>query len=151
MQVVSGPMGRETIHFQAPDAINLQGEMSPFLTWFNDGKAIDPLLKAAIAHLWFITIHPFDDGNGRIARAIADMQLARADNSTKRFYSMSMQIRKEHRQYYAIFREEKHNLNLQLESRNKPERLLPGAIRISLSKTGLYCMVGLGFLQTFLP
>ena len=151
MQVVSGPMGRETVHFQAPDAISLQEEMGRFLDWFDNGKAIDPLLKAAIAHLWFITIHPFDDGNGRIARAITDLRLARADNSTQRFYSMSMQIRKEHRQYYAIFREEKHNLNPQLSSRNKSERLLPGAIRMPLSKTGLCCIIVLGFLQTFLP
>ena len=102
MQVVSGPLGRETVHFQAPHSERLNEEMSRFLKWFEAMKAIDPLLKAAIAHLWFITIHPFDDGNGRIARAIADMQLARADNSRQRFYSMSMQIQKERKAYYDI-------------------------------------------------
>lgn len=100
MQVVSGPMGRETVHFRAPDADKLQGEMKMFLNWFNSSEKIDPVLKAAIAHLWFVTIHPFDDGNGRIARAIADMQLARADESRKRFYSMSTQIKIERKIYY---------------------------------------------------
>ena len=102
MQVVSGPMGRETVHFQAPDAERLQHEMDFFFTWLNSGENIDPMLKAAIAHLWFVTIHPFDDGNGRIARAITDMMLARADNSNKRFYSMSTQIRAERKAYYDI-------------------------------------------------
>lgn len=105
MQVVSGPLGRETVHFRAPDAEVLPDEMNAFLKWFNSAVSIDPVLKAAIAHLWFVTIHPFDDGNGRIARAITDMQLARADNSSKRFYSMSAQIRKERNAYYAILEE----------------------------------------------
>jgi len=102
MQVVSGPMGRETVHFQAPDAGRLQHEMDAFFTWLNSGEKMDPVLKAAIAHLWFVTIHPFDDGNGRIARAITDMMLARADDSNKRFYSMSTQIRAERKAYYDI-------------------------------------------------
>jgi len=102
MQVVSGPMGRETVHFQAPDADRLQHEMDVFLAWLNSGEKMDPMLKAAIAHLWFVTIHPFDDGNGRIARAITDMMLARADDSNKRYYSMSTQIRAERKAYYDI-------------------------------------------------
>lgn len=105
MQVVSGPMGRETIHFQAPDSDRLQAEMEMFLEWFNSSGKIDPVLKAAIAHLWVVTIHPFDDGNGRMARAIADMQLARADESQKRFYSMSTQIKAERKAYYDILEE----------------------------------------------
>lgn len=83
-QVVSGAMGREKVHFQAPDSERLPEEMERFLTWFNSDTVIDPMLKAAVAHLWFVTIHPFDDGNGRISRAIADMQLARADGSPQR-------------------------------------------------------------------
>lgn len=102
MQVVSGPMNRQQVHYQAPDAELLEDEMKTFLDWFNTGNNTDPVIKAAIAHLWFVTIHPFDDGNGRIARAIADMQLSRADNSKQRFYSMSAQIRKERNAYYHI-------------------------------------------------
>ena len=102
MQVVSGAIGREQVHFQAPDAAVLEDEMATFLAWFNDKSTLDPVLKAAIAHLWFVTIHPFDDGNGRMARTIADMQLARADGSAQRFYSMSAQIRKERKAYYEI-------------------------------------------------
>jgi len=102
MQVVSGPMGREKVHYQAPDANLLPQEMAVFLEWFNNGQNLDPVLKAGIAHLWFITIHPFDDGNGRITRAITDMQLARADRSSNRFYSMSAQIEKERNGYYDI-------------------------------------------------
>ncbi|CAN5358161.1 Fic family protein [soil metagenome] len=102
MQVVSGPMGKEKVHFKAPDSKVLPEEMSAFLKWFNSGIDINPIIKAAIAHLWFVTIHPFDDGNGRIARTIADMQLARADGIPKRFYSMSAQIRIERKQYYDI-------------------------------------------------
>jgi Fic family protein len=102
MQVVSGPMGRETIHYQAPDAEVLQDEMDHFLKWFNAEASLDPVIKAAIAHLWFVTIHPFDDGNGRLARAITDMQLARSDESSNRFYSMSAQIRIERNAYYNI-------------------------------------------------
>lgn len=102
MQVVSGPIGREIIHFEAPDASRLETEMALFLEWFNNNQLLDPVLKSGIAHLWFVTIHPFDDGNGRIARAIADMQLARADNSVLRYYSMSSQIRKRRKEYYHI-------------------------------------------------
>ena len=102
MQVVSGPLGKEKVHYQAPAAELLADEMNYFINWFNTEMNIDPLLKVAIAHLWFVTIHPFDDGNGRIARAIADMQLARADGTAQRFYSMSAQIRKERNAYYDI-------------------------------------------------
>lgn len=102
MQVVSGPMGREKVHFQAPDAAVLDREMQDFFDWFNSATDLDPVLKAGIAHLWFVTIHPFDDGNGRIARTIADLQLARADGSAQRFYSMSAQIRKERNTYYDL-------------------------------------------------
>lgn len=102
MQVVSGPLGREKVHFQAPDASLIEEEMGKFLEWFNSETALDPVLKAGIAHLWFVTIHPFDDGNGRVARAIADMQLARADRGGQRYYSMSAQIRQERSTYYAI-------------------------------------------------
>ena len=100
MQVVSGPIGREIIHYQAPDAELLPDEVSAFLNWFNEDETIDPVIKSALSHLWFVTIHPFDDGNGRIARAIADLQLARSDNSQQRFYSMSAQIRKDRNGYY---------------------------------------------------
>ena len=102
MQVVSGALGRERVHFEAPEAKRLKKEMRAFLTWFNKGPAIDPVLKAAMAHLWFVAIHPFADGNGRIARAIADMSLARSENSAQRFYSMSTQIRAERTAYYGI-------------------------------------------------
>lgn len=102
MQVVSGAMGRPKVHFQAPDSITLKPEMDRFLQWFNTDYAMDPVLKAAVAHLWFVTIHPFDDGNGRITRAITDMQLSRADNSAQRFYSMSSQISIERKGYYEI-------------------------------------------------
>lgn len=105
MQVVSGPMGREKIHYEAPASALLDDEMKKFINWFNEQGNSDPVLKAAIAHLWFVTIHPFDDGNGRIGRAIADMQLARADETTQRFYSMSAQIRKERNAYYDILEE----------------------------------------------
>ncbi len=105
MQVVSGPMGREMVHFEAPPSEVLDKEMKLFFDWFNKEYSIDPVMKAAIAHLWFVTIHPFDDGNGRIARAIADMQLARADGTAQRFYSMSAQIRKERKDYYNILEE----------------------------------------------
>ena len=100
MQVVSGALGKERVHFRAPDAELLKEEMKKFIDWFNKDNDNDPVLKAALAHLWFVTIHPFDDGNGRIARAIADMQLARADGTMQRFYSMSAQIRKERNEYY---------------------------------------------------
>jgi Fic family protein len=100
MQVVSGPMGREKVHFEAPQADRLESEMARFIEWFNAPTLIDPVLRAGIAHLWFVTIHPFEDGNGRIARAIADMALARADGTTDRFYSMSSQIAAEWKDYY---------------------------------------------------
>jgi len=102
MQVVSGPIGRQRVHFEAPQVSRLNGEMRLFLAWFNGKKPIDPVLKAGLAHLWFVTIHPFDDGNGRIARAIADMALARSENSSQRFYSMSAQICLERKAYYTI-------------------------------------------------
>lgn len=102
MQVVSGAIGRDRVHFEAPAATRLDQEMQNFLDWFNTDLSHDPVLKAGLAHLWFVTIHPFDDGNGRIARAIADMALARADNSAQRFYSMSAQIRQERAKYYNI-------------------------------------------------
>jgi Fic family protein len=102
MQVVSGPIGKEHVHFEAPMAKRLDGEMKAFLDWFNAKVEIDPVLKAGRAHLWFVTIHPFDDGNGRIARAIADMALARSEHSSQRFYSMSAQIRQERQAYYEI-------------------------------------------------
>nr|WP_256444914.1 Fic family protein [Xanthobacter sp. YC-JY1] len=100
MQVVSGPIGREHVHFEAPRAERLPAEMQAFLAWFNAPCSIDPVLFAAVAHLWFVTIHPFEDGNGRIARAIADMALARSEGSPQRFYSMSAQIRIERKTYY---------------------------------------------------
>lgn len=102
MQVVSGPYGKEKVHYEAPAFDRLDDEMAAFLDWFEKGPVIDPVLKAAVAHLWFVTIHPFDDGNGRIARAIADMALARSENSPQRFYSMSAQIRAERKAYYDI-------------------------------------------------
>jgi Fic family protein len=105
MEVVSGPVGKEHVHYQAPPAKRLDGEMQGFLDWFNANADMDPVLKAGLAHLWFVTIHPFDDGNGRIARAIADMALARSENSPQRFYSMSAQIRQERGAYYEILEE----------------------------------------------
>ena len=95
-------MGRERVHFQAPAAERLELEMQRFMDWANSSLVLDPVLKAAIAHLWFITIHPFDDGNGRIARALTDMLLARSDGSPLRFYSMSAQIRLERNRYYQV-------------------------------------------------
>lgn len=114
MQVVSGNYGKEKIHFQAPPAEQLPREMQQFLQWFNFvDNSIDPVIKAALAHLWFVTIHPFDDGNGRIARAIADMALARAEQSANRFYSMSRQIRKQRKEYYEILeRTQKNHLDV---------------------------------------
>ena len=102
MQVVSGAIGKEKVHFEAPKAERLKKEMAGFLRWFEGKDAIDPVLKAGLAHLWFVTIHPFEDGNGRIARAIADMALARSEHSSQRFYSMSAQINLEHKDYYGI-------------------------------------------------
>jgi Fic family protein len=102
MQVVSGPLGRERVHYEAPKAERLDAEMKSFLDWFEGKDKTDAVLRAGLAHLWFVTIHPFDDGNGRIARAIADMALARSEHSPQRFYSMSAQIKKEHKEYYDI-------------------------------------------------
>jgi Fic family protein len=102
MQVVSGPIGKERVHFEAPQAKRLARELKAFLKWFNQPPETDPVLKAALAHFWFVTIHPFDDGNGRIARTIADMGLARSEASPTRFYSMSAQIRLERNDYYEI-------------------------------------------------
>jgi Fic family protein len=100
MQVISGPIGREHVHYTAPPASCVGGDMRAFLEWFNAPATTDPVVKAAIAHLWFVTIHPFEDGNGRIARAIADLALARSEGSPQRFYSMSSQIRLERAAYY---------------------------------------------------
>jgi len=100
MQIVSGPMGKERVHFEAPNADRLEKEMQTFFEWFGNDHNIDPVLKAGIAHLWFVTIHPFEDGNGRIARAIGDMALARADGTGDRFYSLSSQIEAERKDYY---------------------------------------------------
>ena len=102
MQVVSGPIGREKVHFEAPPAARLDWEMQSFLNWFNAPAKTDEALNAGLAHFWFVTIHPFDDGNGRIARAIADMTLARSERSSQRFYSLSSQIRRERAEYYDI-------------------------------------------------
>lgn len=102
MQVVSGPMGRERVHYEAPGAQRIGDEMAAFLHWFNAPPATDGVLAAGLAHLWFVTIHPFDDGDGRIARAITDMALSRAEGSPRRFYSMSAQIRQERRDYHEI-------------------------------------------------
>jgi len=112
MQVVSGPIGKETMHYQAPPAERLRKEMKVFPGWFADTSPMDPLLAAGLAHFWFVTIHPFDDGNGRIARAIADMALARAEKSPKRFYSMSAQIHSERNEYYRL---------LELTQKNGPD------------------------------
>jgi len=102
MQVVSGPMGRQRVHFEAPPAARLETETDRFLTWANRQEDEPLLIKAAIAHLWFVTLHPFDDGNGRIARALGDLYLARADGSPQRFYSLSAQIQRERKAYYDI-------------------------------------------------
>jgi Fic family protein len=110
MQVVSGPIGRERVHFEAPATARLEHEVSVFLDWFEASKEIDPVLKAGVAHFWFVTIHPFEDGNGRISRAIADMALAWAEGMAERFYSMSTQIEAEKKDYY-----------LQLEQSQKGE------------------------------
>jgi len=102
MQVVSGPIGRHKVHYEAPAAVRIQSEMGKFLKWLDGNEQQDPLLKAAIAHLWFVTIHPFEDGNGRVGRAIAEMCLARSDGSVQRFYSMSSQILEERKVYYDV-------------------------------------------------
>lgn len=113
MQVVSGAMGKEKVHFQAPDSSIVENEMNQFLNWFNTPSKIDLLIKAAIAHLWFVTIHPFEDGNGRITRALTDMLLAQSDKSNQRFYSMSAQIRVQRKEYYEMLEKtQKGNLDI---------------------------------------
>ena len=113
MQVVSGPVGRQKVHYEAPPATQLDAEMEAFLAWFNSDQSVDPVIKAGLAHLWFVTIHPFDDGNGRIARAIGDMGLARSEATSQRFYSLSAQIQRERREYYDLLeRTQKGELDL---------------------------------------
>lgn len=102
MQVVSGPEGRERVHYEAPPATRLEKEMNVFMDWFNTDAGMDWVVKAGLAHLWFVTLHPFDDGNGRIGRAIGDMALARSEKSAQRFYSLSSQIQKERNDYYNL-------------------------------------------------
>jgi Fic family protein len=102
MQVVSGPIGREKIHYEAPGHDRLKTEMSRFIKWCNASQGLDPVIKAALAHFWFVTLHPFEDGNGRIARAIADLMLARSEKTSQRFYSMSSQIQRERKAYYDV-------------------------------------------------
>ncbi len=115
MQVVSGPVGRQKVHYQAPPAGHVPKDMDRFLSWFEAPGEIDPLLIAGLAHLWLVTVHPFDDGNGRIARAIADLALARSERSTQRFYSMSAQIRRERNEYYTTLeRTQKASLDVTL-------------------------------------
>ena len=109
MQIVSGAMGRERVHYEAVPGARVKEEMDHFLKWFNDKNTIDPVLKSAIAHFWFIIIHPFDDGNGRIARAISDLMLARADGTSERFYSMSSQILVERKKYYETLQRVQHS------------------------------------------
>lgn len=113
VDVVSGSFGKETIHFEAPSSDRVNNEMDIFLQWFNKSDKMDLVLKAAVAHLWFVTIHPFDDGNGRIGRAIGDLLLTRSENSPRRFYSLSGQIQKERKSYYAILEKtQKGNLDI---------------------------------------
>jgi len=113
MQVISGAIGKEIVHFQAPDASVVPSEMLEFIEWYNTEETLDLVVKAAIVHLWFVTIHPFEDGNGRIARALTDMMLARSDNSSQRFYSISAQIRIERKSYYDILENtQKSNLDI---------------------------------------
>lgn len=102
MQVISGPVGRQKVHFEAPPADRLPSEMASFLDWLNTDSEVPPLLKAGLGHLWFVTLHPFDDGNGRIARAVGDLLLARADGTPQRFYSLSAQIQRDRKAYYEI-------------------------------------------------
>jgi Fic family protein len=109
MQVVSGAMGKEKLHYEAVKPAFVKTEMDCFLQWFNQEEKLDPILKAAIAHFWFIIIHPFDDGNGRIGRAIADMLLSRAEKSGERFYSMSGQIMLERKRYYEVLQKVQHS------------------------------------------
>ncbi len=113
MQVVSGPLGRERVHFEAPPASRLQADTALFIKWANSASTEPPLIKAGLAHLWLVTLHPFDDGNGRIARAVGDLFLARADGSSQRFYSLSGQIQRERKAYYEILeRTQKHSMDV---------------------------------------
>ena len=113
MQIVSGPVGRQRVHYTAPPAERLGDEISRFLEWFDGAQSMEPVLAAGVAHLWFVTIHPFDDGNGRIARAIADMALARSEETPERFYSMSAQTRLERNAYYGILETtQRHGLDI---------------------------------------
>lgn len=108
MQVVSGPMGKERVHYQAPPPQCVETEMARFIEWVNSNDNLDGVLKAAIAHLWFVSIHPFDDGNGRITRALTDMLLARSENCSKRFYSVSAQIKLSQKEYYDVLERIQH-------------------------------------------
>ncbi len=113
MQVISGPYGRQRVHFEAPPSARLDSEMRRFLEWFNEDPTMPAIIKAGLAHLWFVTIHPFDDGNGRIARALGDLWLARADRSSQRFYSLSAQIQRDRSVYYSILeRTQKNTLDV---------------------------------------
>lgn len=125
MQVISGPIGREKVHFEAPAADKLEKEMQQFLAWFDNKNEIDPVIKAGIAHFWFVTIHPFEDGNGRIARAIGDMALSRADGTENRFYSLSSQIELERKDYYD-----------QLETRQRGSLVITGWLEWFLNCLG---------------
>lgn len=109
MQIVSGAMGKERVHYEAPAPELMKFEMDRFLDWFNSDVDLDPVLKAAVAHFWFIIIHPFDDGNGRMARAISDLSLARSDKSSERYYSMSSQILLERKRYYEVLQKVQHS------------------------------------------
>ena len=111
MQIVSGALGKEKVHYDAVPSNRVKEEMTVFLKWFNSKSPMDPVLKAAIAHFWFIIIHPFDDGNGRIARAISDLLLSRADGTSERYYSMSSQILLERKKYYEVLQKVQHNRN----------------------------------------
>ena len=108
MQVISGAMGKEKVHYQAPSAERVPAEMERFIAWVNDSEDVDAVLKAAIAHLWFVSIHPFDDGNGRITRALTEMLLARSENCSKRFYSMSAAIKEMQKEYYKVLERTQH-------------------------------------------
>ena len=113
MQVVSGPIGRQKVHFEAPPALQLQAELGQFFKWVNSKSKAPSLINAALGHLWFVTLHPFEDGNGRIARAIGDMLIARSDGSAQRFYSISAQIQRDRKGYYEILeRTQKHSMDV---------------------------------------
>jgi Fic family protein len=151
MQVVSGPMGRERVHFEAPDASRLAGEMEAFLEWFNTPPAMDPVIKAGVAHLRFVTIHPFEDGNGRIARAIADMALARSDGCPERFYSMSAQIEAERQTYYDVLEQSQRGgvditpwLRWFLECLGRALTRAEGTLALVLRKAHVWQRIGTG-------